>query len=158
MAAHRVVFAIAKDPLAVLVAFVGGDDDDGAHRRAEPSGLQHIGGPTDVDIESFLGLTIRAPHQRLRRQVKDNLGLERLHDVAHVLKVAHVAHLVAQTRGQTRQFEKTWFGWRWQGEAGDIGAELREPQCQPAAFETRVPGDENAPAGKEPKRYGRLLR
>ena len=40
VAAERVVLAVAPDPLAVLVALVAGDDDDGAHASAAGAPLR----------------------------------------------------------------------------------------------------------------------
>ena len=74
VAAERIVLAIGPDPLLILIAFVGGDDDDGAHGAAGTHGFQHARAE-HVGFVGADGILIGSADKRLRCEVKDNFRL-----------------------------------------------------------------------------------
>lgn len=75
MAAERIVFAIGPDPLLILIAFVGGDDDDSAHGAAGTHRFKQTGGAEHVGFVSANGILIGGADERLRGEVKHNFRL-----------------------------------------------------------------------------------
>jgi hypothetical protein len=84
--------------------------------------------------------------ERLRGHVEHDLRAARGHEVPHHFEVADVADGRAHAALDTRQLEQRRLGGHAEGEAAHVGAELAEPEAQPAPLEARVAGDRHAAA------------
>ncbi len=146
MPAHGVVFTIAPDPLVIAIAFVAGDDDDGARGRAMAAGLKHPGRAQNIGVEGCQRILVRRAHQREGRHMDDHLGREfpqRLFQRGIVVDVRMPAvdQLVqAQAPEHGRRAR------RIQGNPHDFRSQHVQPHGEPASLEARMPGDEYAPA------------
>src|ERR1017187_8070126 len=58
VAAQGIGLAVGPDPLAVFVALVGGDADDGADGRGAADGIEHAGSADDVGLVSADGVGV----------------------------------------------------------------------------------------------------
>ena len=74
--AEGIRFAIGPDPLPVFVALVGRNAYHRAHRRSSTHSLQHMRGAHDVRRICAQRIGVRAPYQRLRRQMKNYVRSE----------------------------------------------------------------------------------
>ena len=88
---------------------------------------------------------IGSAHQRLRGEVEDQLGPGGGDRVLERSRVANVALDMGDQLGEARLGEEARVG-RGKREAGDVGAELVQPQRQPAALEAGMTGDQHAAA------------
>jgi len=89
--AHRLVFAIGPEPFAVLITLVAGHYDHRANALDLRSGGKNMNGAHYVGRISLDWLAIRPTNQGLRRQVKDNLGLQLLQKDHNGLEFTDVA-------------------------------------------------------------------
>ena len=80
----------------------------------------------------------------LRGEMEHDVGPARVPRTAKRREVANVAANVANTLGDVADREEIRIGRRRERIARDVGAELRQPERQPAALEAGVPGDEHA--------------
>ena len=149
VAAHRLVFTVAPDPFAVLVALVGGDIDDGAHAAGRAGSFEHVHRAHHVGGVGGHRRAVRQAHQRLRRQVQHDLRLAALHGAAHGVEIADVAQGRLQAVGHPRLVEQAGRGGRCQRQALHLGAQRLQPQGQPTALEAGVTGEEDALAVPE---------
>ena len=73
--AHRIAFAIGPDPLAVFVAFVAGDGDDGANAFRPAAGVEQMHRAHDVGRVGLDRIVVRIADERLGSEVEDDLRL-----------------------------------------------------------------------------------
>jgi hypothetical protein len=102
----------------------------------------------DVGREGADRIAEAVAHDRLRREVHEDLRAERAHRRGEARGIVHVAHLVrGEPRRKARALEEARRRGRREGEAGDARSHPREPCAEPPAHESRVPGHEDlAPA------------
>jgi hypothetical protein len=146
VAAEWIGLAVGPDPLLVLVALVGGDGDDGAHAGGSANGVEHAGSADDVGLERADGIFVRVADQRLSGEVEDDLGCELLHGAIQRDGVADIAADVFDDRTDAGHGEEIGLRRGIECVAAHAGAELREPESQPASFEPGVAGEEDSAA------------
>ncbi len=149
VSAERIALAIRPDPLLVLVALVGSDDDDGANGGGLAHGFEQVNGPEDVRLVSADGVGVGVADQRLRGKMEDDLRLRGLHDRGEDGGVAQVADDGVHARGDFGLAEKTRVCGRIERVAGKVRAEMLQPQRKPASLEAGVPGEKNVLACPE---------
>ena len=148
-ATQRIGFSKRTARIRILVDLVGRDHDRRLERRTGPARLEHPRGAHDVDVEGFRGLGVAAPHQRLRRQMEDDLRIAVRHRAAQGVGVANVGDLAVAEAADVGSVEQVMVPLRRQRVAGYPGAHLRQPECQPAALEAGMAGQQDALAGPE---------
>ena len=94
MPAQRIHLTIRIDPLAILVAFVGGHDHHAQQRRNAAAGLQHIRSPHGIRRKGGHGFAVTLAHQCLRRHVNDNGGGKVADERCEGLAIADIARAV----------------------------------------------------------------
>ena len=155
--AERIVFAIRRPRRARRVAFVGGHDDDGAHGVARAHGVEDGRRAARVRLERRARLRVRRAHDRLRREVEDDVGAEPLHRAADGVRIANVGDRRVDDLAEAQRFEQAWAaGLRRERIPGDGRAVAHEPPRKPRAFESRVAGDQHA--ATVPGRHGVMVR
>ena len=102
----------------------------------------------DVGRDGVDGLAVALADDRLRGEVEHHVGPARGPRATQGREVADVAVDVPNAIGDTRGREQVRLRDGRERIAGDIGAELRQPERQPPAFEAGVPGDEHALAAE----------
>jgi hypothetical protein len=142
--AERVRFTIAPAPLVIFVALVGRDDQSDPHRRRMAHGVQQVNGAEHVARERLDGLGVGAAHQRLRREVKNDLGARFFDGRGERASIAYVSENRAHAICDVRVLEQVRFAIRRQRETRDRSFQVLEPRAQPAAFEAGVARDEDA--------------
>ena len=93
MSAHGLALAIPPLPLPVLVALVGGHDDDGAHTLYLAHRLEQVHGTHDVRCIGADGVRVGRPDQRLGGHVDHDFRRRRPHAVQERLRIGHVTDL-----------------------------------------------------------------
>ena len=149
MATELFVLAISPQPLAILIAFVAGHDDDAAHRRGRLRGGENMDGPHDVGRIGRYGLPIRQANQRLGGQMKHELRLDPLHCASDRVEIADIGIARIDHRFERSRGEQILLAGRRQRQAEHVRAQSMQPQRQPGALETGMPEDENPLAGPE---------
>jgi hypothetical protein len=144
VAAQRVGLAIAPEPFAIQVALVGGDDHDRAHGRGVPHRLQHVGGSDDVRRVGADRVGVGLPHQRLRREMEDDLRLEVSRALQQRLGVADVSAAILDQLPEAERGKKARLRMRVERVAANFGTQGRQPKREPSALETRVAGHQDA--------------
>ena len=144
VATHGVFFAVGVEPFAVLVAFIGGDDDTGAWVISDADGVEHVGGSHDVGGKSFHRDVEREPHERLGREVEDKIGANPFDGFDEKLAVSDIsAGIRRDTGSEVEKVKESFVGLRIEGVAMDLGAEPKKPLREPASFESGVAGDQH---------------
>ena len=95
MPAEFVVLAKRAAHLEIFVNLVRRDHHCGARLFERTQRVADVGGAHHVCGESFQRLRIRAPHERLRGEMKNIVGLKILNGCSHRFRVTHVGNLVA---------------------------------------------------------------
>ena len=126
------------------------DDDDRAEPGRAASRVEQVRGAEDVGRERLPRLLVGEAHDRLGREVQDDLGLEADQGPLERLGVAHVPHDVLEIGGEPQRVEHRGLGGGREGEPAHVGPEPEEPGHEPAPLEPRVPGDEDPLARPEP--------
>lgn len=131
MAAEGIVFAIAVEPLAVFVTFVGGDHDCGARMANITQCLDHMDGAHDICLPCLDGNLVGKPDERLCGEVEYKVGPGRIHRSGDGDGVADVTTDVAETGGQFDLLKQGGGGGDADAKARDFRAELDEPFGEP---------------------------
>ena len=148
--AHGVGFAVGVEPLAVFVALVGGDHDDGAGTGGETEGVEHVDGAHDIDGEGFDGLVVGEADERLGGEVEDEVWGGVAGDGGEAVAVHDIGAVVCgDTVVEVELVEEEGVGERVEGVAVDFSAESEEPFGEPCAFETGVACEEDAAVAEE---------
>ena len=146
MPPHGLIFTVAPQPFAILVALVRRNRDDCLDRPDMASRLEHMHRPHDICRVGLQGLRIRLTHQGLRRHMKDNLGAECVHLRPQGLRVTDVNDMVLHALSNPRDRKQGGVRWRLQGNAANLCAHGLQPQAEPATFKAGVPRDQDPPA------------
>ena len=92
-------------------------------------------------------MVVGVADQRLRGEVEDDLGPDLGDQRGGARLVANIDDFVADQLRQRGLLEEARVGRRFEREAGDVCAQVMQPQAQPSALEAGVAGDEDALAG-----------
>ncbi len=145
VAAHRLVLAVAPEPLAVLVALVARHDDDGAGPALLPERLEHVGGPEHVRRHRLHRLLVGEPDERLRGEVEHEVGARLAEHRAEPRRGRGRRRRRAGRRARPRRPRRA------TGSVSGARAypvtsapRLAQPEREPAALEAGVPGEEDA--------------
>ena len=136
--------AVAIIPAPILVALVGRNHEHRGWAFQPPHRFQKMGRAPGVDVEGLQRLAIRAPHQRLRRQVKDDV---RTVPTDRRLERVHIPKITLGFRGKDLwrdDFVEGRLGGGFQPNPMHLGAQMPQPQRQPASFETGVARDQHS--------------
>ena len=101
-------------------------------------------GAHDVSGICLDRILVRVAHQRLRRHVDDDFGLVLGKDGLQLGQIADVADDTGHALGHFRHLEQAGVGGGRQGVTRDLRTHGLQPQAEPAAFETGVPGQQDA--------------
>ena len=143
--AHGVLFAVGMEPLAVFVAFIGGDADDGAGLGVAADRIEEMGGAHDVDGEGFDRDVVGEADERLGCEVEDDIRLavgQRAGEGGAVEEVG--AGVRVDARGEAELAVEEFVRLGDEGKAVDLRSEGEQPFGHPGTFETGVAGEEDA--------------
>ncbi|MOA01542.1 hypothetical protein D3C78_1209570 [compost metagenome] len=122
MSTHGLVFAITPLPLAVLVALVGSDIDDGPQARALTSRFQHMKTAHHVGGIGFHRLTIGQPHQWLGSHMNEQIRVETGHAASYRLQISNITNLGLHASLNSSFVEQRWCCGRSKCETLNLGA------------------------------------
>ncbi len=153
VAAEGIVLAVRIRPLVVAIDLVGRDDDGDADVVEIAQRVEQMRRAHRVGREGRERVAVARPHQRLRREMEDDLRPRRAHrgggrgGVAQVDDPAgeHSVEVGEPVQALVRGGER---------EPGDVGAEPLQPERQPRALEAGVAGEEDALAAPECRAAG----
>lgn len=114
MATQWIILAVWVNPLAVFVAFVSGDDDDGPQTRQIAAGFKNVRGPDGVGLERGDGFAIAPPHKGLGGHVDHDFGLEVADQRRKTIAITDVARLMVAMVLEAKEREHI-------GVAGEFG-------------------------------------
>ena len=149
MATKRVVLSVRLQRFNIAVNLISGHYHHHAHAVDLAHRVQKIGGSHRVSFESRKWFSIACAYQRLRRQMKNDFRPRGFDVVTKSCSVADIANMAVAQRSDLRLGEQVGRRRRRKRNPGHARAELREPQCQPRAFETGMTGYEDALAAPE---------
>ena len=129
IAPHGVGFPVTGFLFPVFVTLVRTDGNDATHTGAVPAFFQNVGGTDDIGFKGIQRFPVGFPDQRLRRQMKNDLRLERLHDPGQFPAVPDVTDLGPDLRLDQRKMVR--FGIRGEGYPADFRTQFFQPDCQP---------------------------
>ena len=95
--AHWLVLAIAPQPFTILVALVARHVYDYALTSQGADGFKQVNGAHDIGSVIFKGVLIADADDRLRREVKDDFGLEFCDGSFQAIVITYVCEYGAQT-------------------------------------------------------------
>ena len=158
VAVERVVLAVTPAPFTVQVYLVCRDVDDGLHRTfGRAHTFQQVHRAHDVRLIRFRRADIRHAHERLRRQVQDNLRPGFVKRFLQGVPVAHVPGDGVDMPLQACQREKVRIGWRGERIARDVRAGQGKHVAHPGALEPGVAGEEHTLPAVKRKIHGSVL-
>ena len=142
--AHGIVFPISPDLLAVFIALVARNGDDGAGASQAANGIQHVDRAHHVHVEGLTRVLITFADDRLGSEVQDEIRIGLAHGFGQASRIANIRDkMVYQARLDTCHREVVRLCGGIEGVAGHLGAEPLEPKAEPRAFESGVPGDKH---------------
>ncbi len=131
--------------LRMLITLVAADTEHCPYRVHTAAGLQDMGGAQDIAAQGLQGKAIAVANQGLGSQMQDQLWLEPTQDLEHTFKIADIRYpgiYIWGTQGVVRRLCP-----RLQTQAADPGPQPAQPEAEPGALESGVPGNQNPPAG-----------
>ena len=144
VAAEGICFPERAALLIILIDLIGGD----AHHRDlmanPPRRLQHVDRAHHIRFEGLRRLLIREPHERLRREMENEIGLHAAHRAHEQIEIAHIAdRMGCDSLRELQLVEEARPRGRFKGETMHLRAEREQPLAQPRALEARMPRNEN---------------
>ena len=157
VATHGVFFAVGVEPLAVLVAFVGGDDDAGARVVCNPDGVEQMDGSHNIGGKGFHRDVEREPHERLGSEVEDKIGANPFDGFNQQFAIGNIPAGIRRDAGsEVQEVKEPFVGLRIEGVAMDMGSESDKPLREPASFESGVAGDQHRGVLKDGAKHGEV--
>jgi hypothetical protein len=140
---HRVAFPVAVNPLLVFVTLVGRNQHGCPHGRCATDRFQNMGRALGINGERGGRIAVTLQHQRLGSQVEYDFRLFLRKNGLHLLQIADVGAVIPHTRADTAPQKNAVGVLRIEGNAGQVGAQLMQPDAEPGAFETGMARDED---------------
>ncbi len=132
------------EPFAVLVAFIGRDDDTGAWVIGDADGVEQVDGSHDIGGKGFHRDVERESNKGLGCEVEDEVRPDSLDGFNQELAVGDIAAGVRCDAGsEVEEVKEPFVALRIEGEAMDLGAEPKKPLREPTSFESGVAGDQH---------------
>ncbi len=138
---HGIVLTICIYPFVVLVAFIAGYDDTGSNPFAGSDRLQQVDRAHDIRPERVHRVLIGPSHQRLGRQMEDDVRLERAEVFLEIGEIVDIPYCALHPSLQVQRPKETWLLSRLEGIAVDLRPQMLEPGCQPTSLEPGMAGE-----------------
>ena len=127
-----------------LVALIARDHDQHAGLASLTHGIEHRCRADHVRRKSFERVAMRKPHERLGREVHDDIGLRGFHGRSEPRRVADVVLVMALDEIAHRcRLEERGIRGRLERIARDVGPGAMQEHHEPRALEARVARDEH---------------
>ena len=106
---QRIRFSIPPPPFSIEVALVGRHHHDGTNGGQGANAFQEMGSSEHIGRVGSYRIDIRAPHQRLRCKMKNNLWCKLAHGTIKPGGVSHISTDIVHEGANTCGLEQTWF-------------------------------------------------
>ncbi len=143
MAAETIGFDERPAFIMVFVHFVARHDEHAFQLLESPAGLQQDGGAEHVGRVRRERVAIRLAHQRLGGHVNHDLRIRADQCIANFIFVANIGDV--RMRAALHDAKHIGLSGRRQGVTRHLCAQGLQPEVQPCALETGVPGQKHAP-------------
>jgi hypothetical protein len=99
--AERIVFVVRARHFNCAIDFVGRHHHGDPHAVEPTQSVQHMRRAHHICFERSQRIAIALPHERLRREMKDDLGPRRANETGHARGIANVEEVAS---AQVRDF------------------------------------------------------
>ena len=153
IAQERLILAVAPRPLLILIDLIRRHHERRTNGVRCADTFKDIDGPHHICRKRLHGLTVARPHNRLRREVKDDLRPRRSKRASECIGIAHIAAQIAQLLQNAKPTERLPSALRRRIEckARHLCPRPEEQEGKPHALKARMSREEDVSAFEKPQ-------